>query len=397
MFSFIYWKKTKRMKIVLSGVETNNKGAELMLYAILQEIERKFPNATVYFDMGSISQGLSYIQTNLRLKDKPVETLWRWYHRLHIPGILRRLHIREHTGWHEDKYAVPFAKYFIDGSGFHFSDKWHWSEALTRRKKMLWRSHHRWGSRMIFLPQAFGPFHETYSQQHFANMARYADVIMPREQMSYNYIKESGLADINKVVVFTDFTSLVYGVFPEGYEHLKGAVCVIPNMRMIDQGSISFDNYIQLLTDIIRRVEAGGRSVYLLNHEGRGDEELAYKCKAEVGEHLEVVTGLNALQVKGLISTAYLVITSRFHGVASALNSCVPCLATSWSHKYEALFNDYGQHDCILPLDDDVKCMTMIEELLQTDMNSEIRSQLSERVPLIKEETRRMWEYVWSI
>ena len=28
------------MKIVLSGIETNNKGAELMLYAILQEIDK---------------------------------------------------------------------------------------------------------------------------------------------------------------------------------------------------------------------------------------------------------------------------------------------------------------------------------------------------------------------
>ena len=36
------------MRIVLSGIETNNKGAELMLYAILQEIERKYPNAEVF-------------------------------------------------------------------------------------------------------------------------------------------------------------------------------------------------------------------------------------------------------------------------------------------------------------------------------------------------------------
>lgn len=35
------------MKVVLSGVETNNKGAELMLYAILQEIERRSPGSTI--------------------------------------------------------------------------------------------------------------------------------------------------------------------------------------------------------------------------------------------------------------------------------------------------------------------------------------------------------------
>ena len=30
------------MNFILSGIETKNKGAELMLYAILQEIEKKF-------------------------------------------------------------------------------------------------------------------------------------------------------------------------------------------------------------------------------------------------------------------------------------------------------------------------------------------------------------------
>ena len=36
------------MKYVLNGVETNNKGAEIMLYAILQEIERRDKDAVVY-------------------------------------------------------------------------------------------------------------------------------------------------------------------------------------------------------------------------------------------------------------------------------------------------------------------------------------------------------------
>ena len=62
------------MKIVLSGVETNNKGAELMLYAILQEIERKYPTATVYLPYNGIRQGEGYnIVTSLNIKRNPYE------------------------------------------------------------------------------------------------------------------------------------------------------------------------------------------------------------------------------------------------------------------------------------------------------------------------------------
>ena len=45
------------MRIVLNGVETNNKGAELMLYAILQEIERKFPDAEVFMPYLALRRG----------------------------------------------------------------------------------------------------------------------------------------------------------------------------------------------------------------------------------------------------------------------------------------------------------------------------------------------------
>ena len=110
-----------------------------------------------------------------------------------------------------------------------------------------------------------------------------------------------------------------------------------------------------------------------------------------------MVTDLNALEVKGLISSAFLVISSRYHGVASALNSCVPCLATSWSHKYKELYSDYNMHDCILPLDNNNKAMEQIGSYIKDETNQKIRNVLKERVPQIKEETQRMWDTIWAI
>ena len=112
---------------------------------------------------------------------------------------------------------------------------------------------------------------------------------------------------------------------------------------------------------------------------------------------MEVVTGLNALEVKGLIASSYLCISSRFHGVASALNSCVPCLATSWSHKYEELFNDYNQPGCILDLDNVDTCVYKVVDFLENDFNYNVRNKLSAVLPSIKKETENMWKLVWSL
>ena len=43
------------------------------------------------------------------------------------------------------------------------------------------------------------------------NIAKYTDILMPRETVSYNYVKDSGLIDMKKVKKYTDFTSLVSG------------------------------------------------------------------------------------------------------------------------------------------------------------------------------------------
>lgn len=380
------------MKIILTGVETNNKGAELMLYAILQEIERKYPKAKVYIHINQIPQGLDYVKTKVKLKYWPLSYLLTTFH---IPGIYRRLHLNyDHI---EDVKGVCNADYFIDGSGFAFSDVWDLNDVQVWKWKSLLSYHHKKGCKIIFLPQAFGPIQKENTKIVMEEISKTASVIMPREEISYNYLKSSGVVDMSKVKKFTDFTSLVKGAFPPKYEHLRGGICIIPNVRMVDKGAISLDDYKNIILEIAVKGKASGHIVYLLNHEGSGDEKLAYTLKEMLNNEVEVVTNLDALDVKGLIASAYLVVSSRFHGVASALNSCVPCLATSWSHKYQELFKDYGFTDCVLPIDNLKATLAKVEEYIDEINNNSIREKLKARVPQIEKETRSMWETIWNL
>ena len=381
------------MKILLSGVETNNKGAELMLYAILQEIERKYPDAEVFIPKDRVSQDLDYVKTPLNFKFCNYRLIDRGFSIFHVNGILRRLKLPQIA----PQLSLPSnINYFIDGSGFAFSDQWKLSDTMVDNWHSLLKKLRGQGCKIIFLPQAFGPAELPNTKKVFSVLNKYADVIMPREKVSFNYIDKSGVVDMKKVKMFTDFTSLVECVIPERLAHLKNGIAIIPNLRMIDKGAISRDDYKKLLSSIVDLGKATGHLVYLLNHEGKGDEQLAYELQKDLGD-IEVVTGLNALEVKGLISSAYLLITSRFHGVASALNSCVPCLATSWSHKYKELFADYGLDNCILPLDNLDKALEMVKDCLSVDTNKKIREDLCLQVPEIKKQTLDMWDCVWGV
>ena len=381
------------MKILLSGVETNNKGAELMLYAILQEIERKYSDAEVFIPAENIRQGVDYVKMSLKLRICQQRFVDRIIKKLHINGILRRLHLPQIT----PQLIIPDGvNWFLDGSGFAFSDQWNLSDWKVQYWEELLKKLDNDGCKIFFLPQAFGPVEKPNTKRVFSILSKYSDEIMPREKVSFNFLEKSGVVDMKKVKMFTDFTSLVEGVYPEKLAHLKKGIAIIPNLRMIDKGAISRNDYKALLSSIVDLGKATEHIVYLLNHEGNGDEQLAYELQKDLGS-IEVVTGLNALEVKGLISSAYLLITSRFHGVASALNSCVPCLATSWSHKYKELFADYGLDNCILPLDDLDKALDMVKDYLSVVTNENIRENLSLKVPEIKKQTREMWKCVWDM
>lgn len=382
-------------KIVLSGVETNNKGAELMFYAILQEIENRYPNSIVYVGYRSVSQGLSYLRTTLKLKYKPIEVLTRPFIKTKIIGLLSRLGIL--PLWLQDVYAVKKADYFIDGSGLAFCDSMQTSKIGQKRWETLLKRTKQQGTKIVFLPQAFGPANNEGTKNILKCISDSSDIIYSRDNISTKVLKDSNMVDMSKVLQYPDFTTLVNGEFPKKYENLKNKVCIIPNAQMVNQGVLTSEAYIQYLCDLITHIKDSGEDVYILNHEGTADYKIALLCQQKLNKDICLVNGLNALEVKGFIATAKLVITSRFHGAVSALNSCVPCLATSWSHKYSELFLQYNQDNCVLPVEDISGSLKLIDKYLDTNYNETIRLALKPIVENIKAQNKEMWKQIWEL
>lgn len=380
------------MKILLSGVETNNKGAELMLYAILQEIECKYPEAVVYMSPYRIKQGVKYIKTNVDFRMWPFE---KAVTKLKLRKIFQMFHISYNLL--PDMCALRDIDYHFDGSGFVYSDQFKITKSKLFKEKELLKYLSKHGCKNVILPQAFGPAEKLLTKKMLATISEYASIILPREKVSYNYLEGSGVVDMKKVKIYTDFTSLVDGVFPGNYEHLRDGICVIPNSQMINKGAISMKAYLDLLREIVSCANDTGRKVYMLNHAGWQDEKLCNTVKQLVADNIEVVTGLNALEVKGLIGSAYLVMTSRFHGLASSLNSCVPALSTSWSHKYDELYHDYALNSYLLPLDNKEEALKMLMRMMEEKENTRIREHLNNHITKVKGQTRDMWDIIWAI
>lgn len=379
------------MIYILSGVETINKGAELMLYAILQEIEARDPKAVVYLPTARMPGGLASVKTRLDIRELPYHKLTSACAKMRITGALNRIGL-----WSEflnEVVPVHKADYFLDASGLHFTDQMGFGKPMIRYWETLLKNYHAQGTRIVFLPQAFGPLEQAATRQAVAALDKYADVIMPRDDISARYLGEV-LEYPEKMHLFRDFTTLVKGVVPEQLKHLEGSVCIIPNYQMVRKGIIVKEAYIDFLATLAETLKSGGHGVFFLDHEN--DAPLLLTDR-RITDGFEVVRGLHALEIKGLIGISSLCITSRFHGAVSALNEGVPCLATSWNHKYQALLEGFGQENCLLPVDNPARSIEMAFELLQEPRHSAVTARLKEKADQLRQENRAMWDLIWNL
>jgi polysaccharide pyruvyl transferase WcaK-like protein len=373
---------TKLIEIV--GIGFPNKGAELMLYAIVDQLRERFGD-------------------DVRVCCRPWQGRWESYRLLGHKNILQVGHLTFKgisLEWAfnclplrlTDTLGIARPKdvdIVLDASGFRYSDSW--GALLCESSYIRYEKMRKRGKKIVILPQAFGPFEDTEVAAAVRGVVACSDLCFARDDVSYKHLL--GLCgETHGVVQAPDFTNLVEPLSGFDGKQFDGKIIVIPNYRMLDKtDKLVADNYYNYLLKVCAYLRDQGEGIVILNHEGAPDRKICEQLSEDCGG-LSIISHWNPVYIKTVIGCCKLLISSRFHGCVSALSQGVPVIATSWNHKYEMLLKEYGLEGNVINLKSDVIDFEMIEKALLPATRDEIMIESRS----LKLKTKEMWKQVFE-
>jgi colanic acid/amylovoran biosynthesis protein len=315
------------MIIEIRGVGSHNKGAEMMLLTILQELN----NESIKFSVMPKRNRCEYdFYSRLGIYPK----VWFKYKvfNLNYLGKFIPKKIRKLYGLVlDDEIDV-----ILDASGFSYSDQWG-----ERPAKLMAESIRRWKKNrksIIFMPQSFGPFKNQKIRNYMKEIIEKSDLIYARDDFSLWSLTDI-IKNASNIKKSPDFTILFNGITPEYFDK-RYQICVIPNIRMIDKRHDSKD-YFLVLIRIIEYLQKKALTPFFLIH-GQEDISLVNEINNRLKIKIPIINEMDPRFIKGIIKECKGVIGSRFHALASALYYGVSTIGIGWSHKYRYLFEDFN-------------------------------------------------------
>lgn len=371
------------MLIEIRGTGTHNKGAELMLQTILQQVQPSgvCPKFVVERWFGSWEDRARYgLRTLLPEKGfgraALVSRLMSSSFRLHYGVVLRK-----------DLHAV------LDASGFSYGDQWGLSplaEAAAFAEELQRR-----GRPYILMPQAFGPFSTPRMQETARRLIDASTLVFAREQTSLSHLRALGV-ESSKLLKAHDFTILCKPELPSELNLPEKFGCIVPNVRMLDKASAEESTgYVRFLVKAVNSLRERGVTPIFLYHDPKSDVQVADRISAELPERIEAFSFSCPRILKGIIGQSQVVIGSRFHALVGALCQGVPVIATSWSHKYEELLGEYGVAELLLqPSSGDERVAGVLRSVLDDPSRSDIVRRLKSAADRFRIESQQMFQRV---
>jgi colanic acid/amylovoran biosynthesis protein len=367
-----------------------NKGAELMLYSVLQRMSKEYPHAKFVMEPNrQIAPFEKRAKLGLYQKIMPGR-----YGTLPLSSFISEIIpdiFKSTYGLVTDQELDVV----LDASGFSYSDQFigqHSTQILAKLSKK-WKNQK---TKLILLPQAFGPFKTQQTKEAIKIIVDNSDLIFAREDMSYHYLTEI-VGKRENIKIAPDFTNLIEGLVPKYFDRQSHKFCIVPNYRMIEKTSPQKkSHYITFLEKCAKYLLDKDCNPFILVHETENDIEIARYLSTALNGYLPIVEEESALNIKGILGCCEATVGSRFHGLVSALSQGVPSLGTSWSHKYEKLFQEYDFEEGLVDFSEN-SYENILEALTQSHRRQEIAQKLREKSQDLKLKSEEMWRMVFNV
>lgn len=374
------------MNIEILGVGFTNKGAQLMLIAVVEELARSCPGARLAIRTKHLK---NWDPGELNVFQKPSisESL--------LGDLVLRIRFNKKARKYHHMILDPEIDAVLDASGFKYSD-FFGHTSIHRRGKRI-RKWNKAGKRIVLLPQAFGPLKVPRVRKAIQNIAENVDLMFPRDRESYDYVS-SVVGERSNIRICPDFTNLVKGTRPDYFTVNKPRACLIPNAQMIAKtADMIGESYIPFMSKCARFLKGADLDPFILLH-AKGDRPLAQKIQKMANMNLDVIEEADPVKLKGIIGSCYLVVGSRFHALTSALSQGVPAVAVGWSHKYEQLFDEYGCNELLISnLDFNVEALQKLQMLISPANHERVVLTLEQSAKVEVQKVEQMWRDVIEV
>lgn len=282
---------------------------------------------------------------------------------------------------------------FLDASGFGYGEPWPLEKSIKKIGDVL-EMVESTRKKLVFLPQSFGRFTTEPYSSLLLRMVRASELVFARERESLEAIV-SILGQCNNVEVAPDFTISVKPKPFAAMESIRGRVGIIPNSKMYTmRKDLTRKKYLRGLLDIIKVMEAGGEKVILILHGDEPDQRLCEEIVAASPSEIDIFASVDPCEIKMAIGLCKGVISSRYHGFASALYQGIPSVATTWSHKYQALGEQFGVPDAVLETYDPKEICDKLSEIIA---RPNVVKMLRRKAAKAQEETVAMWKKIEAL
>lgn len=311
--------------IHIVNVTTGNGGDLLMAMAAAEKLCARLGQRRIVLD-GRVVPDVRELRVTSLLLPKPL----RWISRLRRKNDRKRA-IR----------SIRHGELVLDANGYRHANIW--PAAHLENDIALAAAVRERGAHLVLLPKSYGPF-DAARGARFADLVESADLAWARDEESLRMCQPF----TSRLQLCPDFTIGMRAPHKPADDGQRRGVLLVPNSKLVERGFIAdFDAYARFLAECSERLATREHACRVLFHQDK-DYRRLHRRISRLG--IPWLFNKDPLACKTELARAWLVLSSRYHGMIGAISSGTPCLVLGWAHKYGGFLDFYpGGRELLVP------------------------------------------------